>query len=71
MMRKLVVLELRGVQYWPISRRRWYTLTKMVANETTEEPLLLEATEGEDYGHGEEGEGSGSTMDEGFPDMEA
>jgi hypothetical protein len=43
----------------------------MVANETTEEPLLLEATEGEDYGYGEEGEGSGSTMDEGFPDMEA
>jgi hypothetical protein len=47
------------------------TLTKMVANETTEEPLLLEVTEGEDYGHGGEEEGSGPTMDEGFPDMEA
>jgi hypothetical protein len=47
------------------------TLTKMVSNETTEEPLLLEATKGEDYGHGEEGESSGPTMDEGFPDMEA
>jgi hypothetical protein len=47
------------------------TLTEMVANETTEEPLLLEATKGEDYGHGEEGEGSGPTIDEGFPDMEA
>jgi hypothetical protein len=47
------------------------TLTKMVANETTWELLLLEATEGEDNGHGEEGEGSGPTMDEGFPDIEA
>jgi hypothetical protein len=43
----------------------------MVANETTEEPLLLEATKGEDYGHGQEGEGSGPTMDEGFLDIEA
>jgi hypothetical protein len=47
------------------------TFTKMVANETTEEPLLLEATKGEDYGHGQEGEGSGPTMDEGFLDIEA
>jgi hypothetical protein len=47
------------------------TLTEMVANEPTGKPLLLEATEGEDYGHGEEGEGSGPTMDEGFSDMEA
>jgi hypothetical protein len=47
------------------------TLTKMVANETTEEPLLLQGTKGEDYGHGEEGDGSGPTLDEGFPNMEA
>jgi hypothetical protein len=47
------------------------TLTEMVANETIEEPLLLQATEEEDYGHGEEGEGSGPTMDEGFLNMEA
>ena len=47
------------------------TLTKMVVNETTEEPLRLEVSEREDYGHGGEEEGSGSTMDEGFPDMEA
>jgi hypothetical protein len=47
------------------------TLTKMVASETVDEPLLLEDTKGEDYGHGEEKEGSGPTMDEGFPDMEA
>jgi hypothetical protein len=46
------------------------TLTEMVANETTKEPLLLEAIEGEDYGHVEEAEGSGSIMDEGFLDME-
>ena len=46
------------------------TLTKMVANEPIEEPLLLQAIEGGDYGHGEEGEGSGSTMEEGFPNME-
>jgi hypothetical protein len=32
---------------------------------------ILEATEGEDYGHGEEGEGSEPTMDEGFPNMDA
>jgi hypothetical protein len=42
----------------------------MVANEITKELLLLEATKGEDYGHREEEEGSGSTMDEGFLDME-
>ena len=47
------------------------TLTKMVTNQTIEETLLLEATKGEDYGHGEEGEDSGPTMDEGFPNMEA
>jgi hypothetical protein len=46
------------------------TFTKMVANEPTEEPLLLQAIEGGDHGHGEEVEGSGPTMDEGFPDME-
>jgi hypothetical protein len=32
------------------------TLTEMVANEPTEEPLLLQAIEGGDYGHGEEEE---------------
>ena len=42
----------------------------MVANETTEEPLLLKAIEGEDYGHGEEAEGSRPIMDEGFLDMD-
>ena len=47
------------------------TLTKMVANETTEESLLLHATKGGDYGHGEEGEGSGPTMDEGLPNIDA
>jgi hypothetical protein len=47
------------------------TLTEMVSNETTKEPLLLQATKRENYGHGEEGEGSGPTMDEGFPNMEA
>jgi hypothetical protein len=46
------------------------TLTEMVANEPTEKPLLLQAIEEGDYGHGEEGEDSGPTMDEGFPDME-
>jgi hypothetical protein len=46
------------------------TLTEMVANEPTEEPLLLQAIEEGDHGQGEEGEGSGPTMDEGFPDME-
>jgi hypothetical protein len=47
------------------------TLTKMVANESTEEPLLLQAIEGGGgHGHGGEGEGIGLTMDEGFPDME-
>jgi hypothetical protein len=46
------------------------TLTEMVANEPIEEPLLLQAIEGGDHGHREEGEGSGPTMDEGFPDME-
>jgi hypothetical protein len=43
------------------------TLTEMVANEPIEEPLLLQAIEGGDHGHGEEGEGSGPTMDEGSP----
>jgi hypothetical protein len=38
------------------------TLTEMVANEPTKEPLLLQAIEGGDHGHGEEGEGSGPTM---------
>ena len=47
------------------------TLTKMVANETTEEPLLFQGTKGDDYGHGKEGNVSGPTMDEGFPNMEA
>jgi hypothetical protein len=46
------------------------TLIEMVANEPIEEPLLLQAIEGGDHGHGEEGEGSGPTMDEGFPDMD-
>jgi hypothetical protein len=55
------------------------TLIEMVANEpieepllhqAIEEPLLHQAIEGGDHGHGEEGEGSGPTMDEGFPDME-
>jgi hypothetical protein len=46
------------------------TLTEMVANESIEEPLLLQAIEEGDHGHGEEGEGSGPTMDEGFSDME-
>jgi hypothetical protein len=46
------------------------TFTEMVANEHTEEPLLLQAIEGGDHGHGEEGEDSGPTMDEGFPDIE-
>jgi hypothetical protein len=46
------------------------TLTEMVANEPTKEPLLLQAIKGGDHGHGEEGEGSGPTMDEGFSDME-
>jgi hypothetical protein len=55
------------------------TLIEMVANEpieeplphqAIEEPLLHQAIEGGDHGHGEEEEGSGPTMDEGFPDME-
>jgi hypothetical protein len=32
------------------------TLTEMVANETTEEPLLVQATKGQYYGHGGEEE---------------
>jgi hypothetical protein len=47
------------------------TLTEMVANENIEEPLLLQAGKKEDYGHGEEGEGSEPTIDEGFPNIEA
>jgi hypothetical protein len=46
------------------------TLIEMVANEPIDEPLLHQAIEGGDHGHGEEEEGSGPTMDEGFPDME-
>jgi hypothetical protein len=46
------------------------TLIEMVANEPIEEPLPHQAIEGGDHGHGEEEEGSGPTMDEGFPDME-
>jgi hypothetical protein len=46
------------------------TLIEMVASESIEEPLLHQAIEGGDHGHGEEGEDSGPTMDEGFPDME-
>ena len=42
------------------------TLTKIIANETTEESLLFQATEGGDYGNGEEREGSRPTMDEGL-----
>ena len=47
------------------------TFTEMVANENIEEPLLLQATKREDYGHGEEGEGSGPTIDEGSSNIEA
>jgi hypothetical protein len=55
------------------------TLIEMVANDPIEEPLphqaieepvLHQAIEEGDHGHGEEGEGSGPTMDEGFPNME-
>jgi hypothetical protein len=43
----------------------------MVDNETTEGPLLLPAIEGGDYGHGQEGVGSGPTMDDGLPNLQA
>ena len=46
------------------------TLIEMVANEPIEEPLLHQAIEEGDYGHGKEGEDSGSTMDEGILDMD-
>jgi hypothetical protein len=62
-MRHAILANIKG-------RVVYNTLTEMVANEPTEEPLLLQAIEGGDHGHGEEGEGSGPTMDEGFPDME-
>jgi hypothetical protein len=32
--------------------------------------FFTKPSRGGDHGHGEEGEGSGPTMDEGFPDME-
>jgi hypothetical protein len=45
------------------------TLNDMVDNDKEEVPYLLPAIEGEDYGY--EGEGSGSTMNEGMPSTEA
>jgi hypothetical protein len=39
----------------------------MVDNETMEGPLLLPTIKGGDYGQGQEGEGSGPTMDKGLP----
>jgi hypothetical protein len=41
----------------------------MVDNDNTEGPLFLPTIEGGDYGH--KGEGSGPTMDEGMPNVEA
>jgi hypothetical protein len=44
-------------------------LNNMVDNDNTEGAVLLLAIIGGDYGH--EGEGNGSTMNEGMPNMEA
>jgi hypothetical protein len=44
-------------------------LNDMVDNDNTKKPYLLPAIEGGEYGYRKEG--SGPTMDEGMPDMEA
>jgi hypothetical protein len=45
-------------------------LNEMLDNDLIQEPLPLQAIEGEVEGRWEEGEGSGPTMDEGIPTME-
>ena len=57
--RRTILDNMRG---WMVHN----TLIEMVANEPIEELLLLPR----DHGHGEEGEGSGPTMDEGILDMD-
>jgi hypothetical protein len=70
--RRAVLDNIRG-------QRVHNTLIEMVANDpiveplphqAIEEPVLHQAIEEGDHGHGEKGEGSGPTMDEGFPNME-
>jgi hypothetical protein len=63
--------ERRAIEASTKGKLVYNTLTKMVAHETTEEPLLFLATKGGDYGNGEEREGSGPTMDEGLLNVDA
>jgi hypothetical protein len=63
--------EMRVIEGTIKERMVQNTLIDMVDNAYTEGPLLLPAIEGRDYGHGQEEEGSGPTMDEGLPNMDA